>query len=122
MVIMMKKLLILICCATLLSCGHNKRTKDTSLAQSEVAAVLDASQGHAVEENADRENLNDIRFAGWTKKEWADNEYIREVRRYIDAYNRGEIKDSDLDKCKDYIQGKFLIGSIEPGIYGGVFM
>lgn len=29
------------------------------------------------------ETLNDIRFAGWGEKEWADNEYIRAVRKTI---------------------------------------
>ena len=44
--------------------------------------------------------LNDIRFAGWTKKEWADNDYIRAVREFIDAYNNGEIEYPYLDEYK----------------------
>lgn len=73
-------------------------------------------------EDRTRETLNDIRFDGWTKKEWADNEYIREVRRYIDEYNKGEIEDPDLDEYKDYMQGKFIIADISPCLWGGAFI
>lgn len=27
-----------------------------------------------------------------------------------------------LDECKEYIQGKFVIGDIKPGLWGGAFM
>lgn len=73
-------------------------------------------------EDRTRETLNDIRFDGWTKKEWTDNEYIREVRRYIDEYNKGEIEDPDLDEYKDYMQGKFIIADISPCLWGGAFI
>jgi hypothetical protein len=69
-----------------------------------------------------RETLNDIRFAGWGKKEWADNDYIRAVRKYIDAYNSGEIKNSALDEQKKYIQGKFAIADIQPYLTGGALI
>ena len=99
------------------------RTKDASLTEDIIEAeVMDVTSIDTIDENAGRETLNDIRFAGWTKEDWADNEYIREVRRYIDAYNRGEFEDPDLDECKEYIQGKFVIGDIKPGLWGGAFM
>ena len=63
--------------------------------------TTDATPNDAIEENTGGEALNDIRFEGWTKKEWADNDYIRAVRKYIDAYNRGEIKNPDLDEHKN---------------------
>ena len=69
-----------------------------------------------------RETLNDVRFEGWTKKEWADNEYIRAVRRYIDDYNNGKIKDEYLDEYKQYIQGKFAIADIQPYLTGGALI
>lgn len=64
------------------------------------------------------ETFNDIRFAGWGDAEWCDNEYIRTVRKYIDAYNKGEFTDKNLDKYKDYIQGKF-VAEVEPSMAGG---
>lgn len=67
-------------------------------------------------------SLNDIRFEGWTEKEWLDNEYIRALRKHLDAYNKGEIKDQHLDEYKEDIKGKFVIGNIDPYIFGGVFI
>ena len=51
-------------------------------------------------------SLNDIRFGGWTQKEWLDNEYIRTIRKRLDAYHKGEIKDANLDQHKAYINQK----------------
>ncbi|MBQ3623156.1 MAG: hypothetical protein IJA04_05575 [Bacteroidaceae bacterium] len=65
------------------------------------------------------ETSQDIRFAGWEHEQWIDNEYIRTVRKFIDAYNNGEIEDASLDEYKDYIKGKFVIGDIKPSIMGG---
>lgn len=67
-------------------------------------------------------SLNDIRFAGWTDKEWLDNEYIRALRKHLDAYNKGKIIDIHLDEYKEDIKGKFVIGNIEPYIFGGAFI
>lgn len=64
----------------------------------------------------------DIRFAGWKLSDWADNEYIRTVRRYLDAYHNGDIANEELDNYKDYIKGKFVIGDIKPSLFGGAFM
>lgn len=69
-----------------------------------------------------QESLNDIRFKGWTEKQWLDNDYIRELRRYIDACSEGEIVDQTLLAHKDILKSKFIVGIIEPAIYGGVFV
>ena len=111
------------CLISLWSCNCQNTSKRRSTVDD---SAIDTSS-YTVEEyesteNETRETLNDIRFDGWTKKEWADNEYIREVRRYIDAYNNGEIKDSYLDEYKEFIQGNFVIGDINPGLWGGAFM
>ena len=31
-----------------------------------------------------RKTLNEIRFDGWERSEWLDNEYIRTLRKYLD--------------------------------------
>jgi cell division protein FtsI (penicillin-binding protein 3) len=67
-------------------------------------------------------SLNDIRFARWTEKEWLDNEYIRTLRRHLDAYLNGEISDPHLDEYKKNIKGKFIIANIEPYLLGGAFI
>ncbi len=67
-------------------------------------------------------NLNEIRFKGWSDKEWLDNDYIRELRAYIDACSCGKIEDPTLLANKEILQSKFVVGHIEPAKYGGVFI
>ena len=69
-----------------------------------------------------QENLNDIRFEGWTTAEWLDNDYIRELRRYIDACSEGEVDDQTLLAHKEVLKSKFIVGHIEPATYGGAFI
>lgn len=66
--------------------------------------------------------LNDIRFANYTEKDWLDNEYIHCLRRYLDDYNNGKIKDEELDPYKEKIEGKFVVGSCQPYLFGGLLL
>jgi hypothetical protein len=118
----MKRLLLFVCMSILLSC-NNRNGKNRKSAVKDSAVEASAySETSEVADIGGRETLNDIRFAGWTKKEWADNDYIRAVRKYIDDYNSGEIKNPDLDKDKKYIQGKFAIADIQPYLTGGALI
>ena len=115
------------CLITLISCNcQNNSNKRSTFDKSDIDTnSYSVTNNDAISETCydeARETLNDIRFDGWTKKEWADNDYIRAVRKYIDAYNSGEIKNSDLDVHKKYIQGKFAIADIQPYIAGGVLI
>lgn len=38
-----------------------------------------------------RKTLNEIRFDGWERSDWLDNEYIRTLRKYLDDYNSGKV-------------------------------
>ena len=108
---------------SLLSCNCQNTSNRRSIVDNHtIDSATSEDTEYETTEDRTRETLDDIRFDGWTKKEWADNEYIREVRRFIDAYNNGEIKDPYLDQYKEYIQGKFVIGDINPGLWGGAFM
>ena len=121
----MRKLFIFTCLLSLLSCNNQHRAKVVDISD-EVKITLDTTsyltESESMEDTTYCETLNDIRFAGWTKKEWADNDYIRAVRKYIDAYNSGEIKNTDLDEHKKYIQGKFAIADIQPYLTGGALI
>ena len=120
-----RKLFIFTCLLSLLSCNNQHRAKVVDISD-EVKITLDTTsyltESESMEDTTYCETLNDIRFAGWTKKEWADNDYIRAVRKYIDAYNSGEIKNTDLDEHKKYIQGKFAIADIQPYLTGGALI
>ena len=124
----MKNLIFLLTClAMLMSCNNQNGTKETvtpvkDSVSMNVDVAADTTECESLEDTTYRETLNDIRFKGWGKEEWADNEYIREVRRYIDAYNKGEITDTYLDEYKEYIQGKFAIADIQPYIAGGALI
>ena len=124
---MMKRLFFLLALLSLLSCNcqntsNSKSTVDDfAIDTSSYSSTNEIAESEATEDET-RKTLNDIRFEGWTKKEWADNEYIREVRRYIDAYNNGEIENPDLDEYKEYIQGKFAIADIQPYLTGGALI
>ena len=108
---------------SLLSCNcQNTSNRRNIVDNHTIDSATSEDTEYETTEDRTRETLNDIRFDGWTKKEWADNEYIREVRRFIDAYNNGEFEDTYLDEYKEYIQGKFVIGDINPGLWGGAFM
>lgn len=69
-----------------------------------------------------RKTFNDIRFDGWERSDWLDNEYIRTLRKYIDAYNKGEIEDSSLNPYRENIKSKFVVYNIEPYLLGGLFI
>ena len=123
----MKHILLLSCFGVLLSCTCQNTSNKRSILDSPAIDAISYSAtnedaGSGVADDATGETLNEIRFDGWTKKEWADNEYIRAVRKYIDEYNKGEIENPDLDEYKDYIQGKFIIADISPCLWGGAFI
>ena len=96
------------------------RTEETGYDTIEVETAMCADTT-AMEETPKR-SLNDIRFAGWTEKEWLDNEYIRTLHRYLDDYSRGKIEDESLDPYRELTKSKFVVGQIESFLLGGVFM
>lgn len=69
-----------------------------------------------------KEALNDIRFKGWDREKWLDNDYIRSLRDYLDDFNEGKVEDEELAPYKDKIKCKFIIYSIVPHILGGTFI
>lgn len=89
------------------------------------SAVGDSSSTAPKEQHVERTDsicLNDIRFADFKDEDWLDNEYIRCLRRYLDDYNSGKIKNEELDQYKEKLKGKFVIGNVEPCYYGGLFL
>ncbi len=125
-------LLLLTCLLALIACNNQNRANKVNDTNSSgnIEAVSNEQTAPIIADTLDvdtteakaPESLNDIRFAGWGEKEWLDNEYIRTVRKYIDAYNNGEIEDASLDEYKDYIKGKFIIDQIQPWILGGALI
>lgn len=69
-----------------------------------------------------RPSLNDIRFANFTEKDWLDNEYLSELRTYIDNYCKGDKTNKELDPYKKYMKSKFVVMWVEPAIMGGMYI
>lgn len=69
-----------------------------------------------------RKTLNEIRFNGWERSEWLDNEYIRTLRKYLDDYNSVKVCNAKLDPYKEQIKGQFVIYDITPYILGGAYI
>ena len=113
-----RNVIIGIIAGMMVSCSTNNTDDNNSV----IAENNNVMPSNTLEETNYSESRNDIRFAGWTDKEWVNNEYICTVRKYIDKYLNGEIGESNFDENKDYIKGKFLVISIKPSLFGGVFM
>ena len=65
----------------------------------------------------DQKSLNDIRFANFKDTDWSDNEYIRQLRKYIDSSCNGDPAPEE-GKVRD----KFVLCTSEPFILGGLFV
>lgn len=69
-----------------------------------------------------RKTLNEIRFDGWERSEWLDNQYIRTLRKYLDNYNNGLVSNPALDPYKELIKGQFVVYDINPYLLGGALI
>lgn len=72
------------------------------------------------DDEAEFGGLNSYRFDWWDDEDWGDNNYIRAVRLYIDAYRIGAVADENLDNC--LTNGDFVLYGIEPFITGGAYV
>lgn len=69
-----------------------------------------------------QKTLNDIRFDGWERSDWLDNEYIRTLRKYLDDYNSGKVSNANLDPYKEQIKGQFVVYDINSYLLGGALI
>ena len=69
-----------------------------------------------------RKTLNEIRFNGWERSEWLDNEYIRTLRKYLDDYNNGIVSNPALDPYREHIKGQFVVYDINSYLLGGALI
>ena len=103
------------------SCSTSKRT-DKSGKTTDSIETTEIERNYEADSIANGKSLNDIRFANFTDKDWLDNEYIRTLRVYIDAFVNGKVKDDELELYKSDVKGKFVIANVEPFLLGGLFI
>ena len=97
-----------------LSCSGVNKSKEVD-ARADSTLVVNADSSQELEDVADNgKSLNDIRFANFTEKDWLDNEYIRELRKYIDSFLKGNVKNEALEPYRGDIKGKFVIANLQP--------
>lgn len=104
------------------SCGN----KSTEIANSEGVEVnIHNEEPDSLLEEEEEEDfvpLNNIRFDDWDEEDWWDNDYIRAFRTYVDDFNAGKVEDETLSAYRDVTKSKFIVGAIEPCVFGGVMM
>lgn len=66
--------------------------------------------------------LNQIRFENWTEDDWQDNDYYREIRKYITSFQRGTVRDGVLSMNKDALDSKFIVLQAQPFLGGGLWV
>ena len=66
----MKGLLLFVCLATFFSCNSKNRTNSNNAVEDSAIEASSTYVANEVANNGGKETLNDIRFGGWTKKEW----------------------------------------------------
>lgn len=69
-----------------------------------------------------RKTLNEIRFDGWERSKWLDNEYIRTLRKYLDDYNNGIVSNPALDPYREQIKSQFVVYDINSYLLGGALI
>ena len=140
----MKKLLFALAVTlTLVSCGGkstkvsvlsqvNEKYKEfgiTGVAQDSLSFVVESMEKIAPEALAKEDAcLNDLRFYGWIDETWGNNNYIRTIRIFLDAYAAGEVNQEFLksyewdvyEKYKEAMGGKFVVVDLECPILGGI--
>ena len=105
----------------IISCSSSKRT-DESGKTTDSIETTEIDSTYEADSIANGKSLNDIRFANFTDKDWLDNEYIRTLRVYIDAFVNGKVKDDELEPYKSDVKGEFVIANVEPFLLGGLFI
>lgn len=109
----MKKVILYLACGLFFIACKQPNKQNASVEQS-----CDTISIECVDATA-RKVPNDIRFAGWEYEDWLDNDYIRELRLYINDYLSGEVENTELDEFREDIKGKFAIVNIVPFPLGG---
>ncbi len=121
--VILSVMMLLIAAVAWKACEKSPHVAGNGEAVSQVAEVqaTDSEEPSVEEEDSiGGKSLYDIRFGGWTDEDWADNDYLRELRAYFDAYNAGKFENEELADYKDVVKGKFFMGWIRPSLFGGV--
>ena len=108
--------------AMLCSCYNRTVAPEENSKDSVVVLDKETAESEETDSVSNDQGLNGIRFANFKDEDWLDNEYIRQLRLYLDEYNSGKLEDVELDPYKEKVRGKFVIWKAEPFLLGGLFI
>lgn len=103
-----------------ISCGHlnrNQQVDETTIASTDTSEADYIVKTDSVQTMS----LNEIRFNGWSDKDWYDNDYLRELRLYLNKVYSGQLSNENLKSYISLLKSKFTIYKVEPFILGGLF-
>lgn len=107
------------CSLIFVSCGVESQKKDSDLTTDKTTSPISET---SINDTTPKKNLNDIRFGNWTEEDWCDNEYLLELRSYLDKIYIGEAHDENLQEYKSLIHSKFVVYKVEPYLLGGLYV
>ena len=95
-------------------------TTDTEVVEPETLTIIEPTANNSTS----GKSSNDIRFGGWTEKDWHDNDYIRHLRKCFDDYREnGVIPDiADLQDYKSLLANQFFMYEAQPFLLGGMYL
>ena len=108
--------------AMMCSCYNRTVAPVENSKDSAVVLNKETAESEETDSVSNGQGLNGIRFANFKDKDWLDNEYIHQLRLYLDGYNSGKIENAELDPYKEKVRGKFVIWKAEPFMLGGLFI
>ena len=103
-----------------ISCEHlnrNQQVDETTIASTDTSEADYIVKTDSVQTMS----LNEIRFNGWSDKDWYDNDYFRELRSYLNLVYNGQLSNENLKSYISLLKSKFTIYKVEPFILGGLF-
>jgi len=131
---MKAKIYLLAVILIFVSCSGKKQQEKNTISsedstvenkQNELDTLLNNDSTHVVE----AKSLNDIRFGGWTDKDWYDNDYFRYLRKSFNTCYESKsysgVDESELSKLQEYksmLHSEFIVYNAEPFIAGGLFV
>ena len=107
------------------ACGSKDEKEEgvkQNVAEDRYIEVEDSLSYPFASDNLFTKSRNDVRFGDFEEKDWYDNEYIRTLRRYLDAFNSGKIDDEGLEPYRNVVKGKFAVLNASEFLSGGMFL
>jgi len=103
-----------------ISCGHLNRNQQVD--ETTIASTDTSEADYIVKTDSDQTtSLNEIRFNGWSDEDWYDNDYLRELRLYLNKVYSGQLSDENLNPYISLLKSKFTIYKAEPFLLGGLY-